>query len=79
MASQVDREFRVISALHKVGFPVPRPLTYCSDAAVIGTSFYVMEHVKVCRTHACWGGGRGMLLGYSFSLSGKGISRFHNP
>lgn len=45
-AHRVDREFRVISALHKQGFPVPRPLLYCSDLNVIGTEFYLMSYVK---------------------------------
>lgn len=44
---QVDREYRVISALHKARFPVPSPLLYCSDTSVIGTEFYLMECVKV--------------------------------
>ncbi|HWA61934.1 MAG TPA: phosphotransferase family protein [Caulobacteraceae bacterium] len=44
-AHAVDREFRVISALHPAGFPVPRPYALCEDEAVIGTMFYVMELV----------------------------------
>jgi aminoglycoside phosphotransferase (APT) family kinase protein len=44
-AHAVDREFRVISALHPTGFPVPRPYGLCGDDAVIGTIFYVMEMV----------------------------------
>ena len=44
-AHAVDREFRVISALSSAGFPVPQALLYCKDADVIGTPFYVMEHV----------------------------------
>ncbi len=44
-AHAVDREFRVLSALHKVGFPVPHPLALCEDDSVIGSAFYVMEHV----------------------------------
>jgi aminoglycoside phosphotransferase (APT) family kinase protein len=44
-AHAVDREFRVISALHPTGFPVPRPFGLCEDATVIGTWFYVMEYV----------------------------------
>lgn len=43
---QVDREFRVQKALYSVGFPVPQPLLHCTDAEVIGTEFYIMEHVK---------------------------------
>ncbi|NXS51174.1 ACD11 dehydrogenase, partial [Brachypteracias leptosomus] len=45
-AHQVDREFRVQQALFSAGFPVPEPLLYCSDLSVIGTEFYVMQHVK---------------------------------
>ena len=44
-AHAVDREFRVISALHKVGFPVARPHALCADDSVIGTMFYVMDCV----------------------------------
>ncbi|HEX2566384.1 MAG TPA: phosphotransferase family protein [Burkholderiales bacterium] len=45
-AHAVDREFRVIQALHKVGFPVARPLVLCEDESVIGTAFYVMDCVE---------------------------------
>jgi len=45
-AHAVDREFRVISALHATGFPVPKPYGLCRDEAVIGTPFYVMEMVE---------------------------------
>lgn len=45
--SQVDREYHVQKALFSAGFPVPEPLLYCSDVSVIGTEFYVMEHVQV--------------------------------
>ena len=45
-AHAVDREFRVISALHKTGFPVAKPLVLCEDESVIGTSFYVMDCVE---------------------------------
>ena len=48
LSPQVDREYKVISALHGVGFPVPRPFLYCDDRSVVGTEFYVMECVKVC-------------------------------
>jgi aminoglycoside phosphotransferase (APT) family kinase protein len=44
-AHAVDREFKVISALHKVGFPVARPHVLCEDDSVIGTAFYVMDFV----------------------------------
>jgi aminoglycoside phosphotransferase (APT) family kinase protein len=45
-AHAVDREFRVISALHRQGFPVAAPLVACDDAAVVGTPFYVMSFVE---------------------------------
>ena len=45
-AHAVDREYRLLSALHPLDFPVPRPLAMCSDAEVIGAIFYVMEMAK---------------------------------
>jgi aminoglycoside phosphotransferase (APT) family kinase protein len=45
-AHAVEREFKVISALHKVGFPVARPHVLCEDDSVIGTAFYVMDCVE---------------------------------
>ena len=45
-AHQVEREFRVISALHGSAAPVPRPILLCEDPEVIGAAFYVMEHVE---------------------------------
>jgi aminoglycoside phosphotransferase (APT) family kinase protein len=45
-AHAVDREYRILAALHPTGFPVPRPYALCSDPAVIGTAFYVMEMVE---------------------------------
>ena len=44
-AHAVDREFRVISALHAAGFPVARPYALCTDEQVIGAIFYVMAAV----------------------------------
>lgn len=45
-AHAVDREFRILSALSQVGFPVPRPRLYCADESVLGTEFYVMDRVE---------------------------------
>jgi aminoglycoside phosphotransferase (APT) family kinase protein len=45
-AHAVDREYRLLSALHPLDFPVPRPLALCSDPDVIGAMFYVMELVR---------------------------------
>uniref|UniRef100_A0A673CVB9 Acyl-CoA dehydrogenase family member 11 n=1 Tax=Sphaeramia orbicularis TaxID=375764 RepID=A0A673CVB9_9TELE len=45
-AHKVDREYRVQRALFSAGFPVPQPLLHCTDNDVIGTEFYIMEHIK---------------------------------
>lgn len=45
-AHAIDREFRVMRALHGAGFPVPRQYALCLDEAVIGRAFYVMECVE---------------------------------
>ncbi|XP_068565991.1 acyl-CoA dehydrogenase family member 11 [Cebidichthys violaceus] len=45
-AHKVDREYRVQKALFSAGFPVPQPLLHCTDAEIIGTEFYLMEHVR---------------------------------
>jgi aminoglycoside phosphotransferase (APT) family kinase protein len=42
----VDREFTVISALSKQGYPVAKPYALCTDDAVIGSMFYVMDKVE---------------------------------
>ncbi|WP_310496547.1 phosphotransferase family protein, partial [Sandarakinorhabdus sp.] len=44
-AHAVDREYKVITALHGVGFPAPRTFGLCTDNDVIGTWFYVMEFI----------------------------------
>ena len=45
-AHAVDREARVIGALGAVGYPVPRLYGLCTDDAVLGSWFYVMECVE---------------------------------
>ena len=45
-AHAVDREFKVISALGTVGFPVARAYALCQDDSVIGSMFYVMDSVE---------------------------------
>lgn len=44
-AHAVDREFRVQSALANSAVPVPRMRLMCRDPAIIGTQFYLMDHV----------------------------------
>ena len=45
-AHAVDREYRVIDALHGRGVPVAAPIALCMDEAVIGSAFYLMQHVE---------------------------------
>ncbi|MEM7766251.1 MAG: phosphotransferase family protein [Pseudomonadota bacterium] len=45
-AHAVDREYRVISALHPLGYPVAKPYGLCEDESVTGTMFYVMDMVE---------------------------------
>jgi aminoglycoside phosphotransferase (APT) family kinase protein len=42
-AHAVDREYRLLSALHPLEFPVPQPRALCDDQQVIGAIFYVMD------------------------------------
>jgi len=44
-AHAVEREFRVMRALHGTEVPVPRMLLLCEDEGVIGRAFYVMEYM----------------------------------
>lgn len=44
-AHAVDREFRVLQALHGGSVPVAAPLCLCTDTSVIGSMFYLMEYV----------------------------------
>ena len=44
-AHAVDREYKVITALHAAGFPAPRTFGLCTDDSVIGTWFYIMDCV----------------------------------
>jgi aminoglycoside phosphotransferase (APT) family kinase protein len=44
-AHQVDREYRVLTALRDTGVPVPRTRLLCTDDRVIGQMFYVMDCV----------------------------------
>ncbi|MEK8034890.1 phosphotransferase family protein [Ideonella sp. DXS29W] len=44
-AHAIDREFRVMAALHDTDVPVARMHVLCEDESVIGRAFYVMEFV----------------------------------
>lgn len=45
-AHAVEREAKVLTALGKIQFPVPHVYGLCTDEAVIGSWFYVMEMVE---------------------------------
>lgn len=45
-AHAVDREFKVQAALNRTGFPVARQYGLCTDDAVAGSWFYVMDCVE---------------------------------
>jgi aminoglycoside phosphotransferase (APT) family kinase protein len=42
-AHAIDREYRVLAALARAGYPVPQPYLYCEDESVIGSAFYVVD------------------------------------
>ncbi|MDA3021849.1 MAG: HAD-IA family hydrolase [Actinomycetota bacterium] len=44
-AHDMGREFKVLTGLTSVGFPVPRPIALCEDTNVIGAPFVLMEFV----------------------------------
>jgi aminoglycoside phosphotransferase (APT) family kinase protein len=44
-AHAIDREFRVMDALNKAGFPAAKQYALCTDEAIIGRAFYIMEFV----------------------------------
>lgn len=44
-AHQVEREFKVMAALQDQAVPVPKMHFLCQDASVLGTAFFVMDHV----------------------------------
>lgn len=55
-AHAVEREYRVLTALHvynrlpstraSARIPIPRPVVLCEDSTVIGTAFYIMEFLE---------------------------------
>ncbi|MER2535920.1 MAG: phosphotransferase [Rhizobiaceae bacterium] len=45
-AHQIEREYRIMSALQETEVPVPRLFGLCEDAGIVGTPFYVMQRVE---------------------------------
>lgn len=52
-AHAIDREFRVISALGASGLPVPAARHFCTDPAIVGTPFYLMDKLEGRVFHDC--------------------------
>lgn len=46
VAHDMAREFAILSTLHPLGVPVPRPIACCEDVTILGAPFYVMEHAS---------------------------------
>jgi aminoglycoside phosphotransferase (APT) family kinase protein len=44
-AHDMSREFRVLSALAGTAVPVPEPIAFCADPAILGAPFYLMREV----------------------------------
>jgi aminoglycoside phosphotransferase (APT) family kinase protein len=44
-AHQVEREYRIMTALAPTDVPVPRTYLLCEDTSVIGTAFFLMDFV----------------------------------
>ena len=44
-AHAVEREYRVTDGLKDSAVPVARPLRLCEDAEIVGTPFFIMQHV----------------------------------
>ncbi|WBU52398.1 phosphotransferase family protein [Paracoccus sp. SCSIO 75233] len=45
-AHAIDREYRVLRALHPAGVPVAEPVLFHEDRDVVGTPFYLMKRVE---------------------------------
>ena len=45
-AHDMAREFRFLSALAPLDFPVPTPIAFCHDASLLGAPFYLMSEAK---------------------------------
>jgi len=45
-AHAVDREYRVLDALHPTDVPVAKPVLFHDDSDLLGTPFYLMERVE---------------------------------
>ena len=44
-AHDMGREYKILTHLHAVYPPAPKPVAYCDDPSVLGAPFYVMERI----------------------------------
>jgi aminoglycoside phosphotransferase (APT) family kinase protein len=44
-AHDMSREYRILTALHPVYSPAPKPLVFCEDHSILGADFYAMERI----------------------------------
>lgn len=51
---QIEREYKILSALQGTDIPVPKVYVLCVDRSIIGTPFYIMErlHGRIYRDAA---------------------------
>ncbi|MGC9154876.1 MAG: phosphotransferase family protein [Ferrimicrobium sp.] len=45
-AHDMAREFRFLSALAPLGYPVPTPIAFCDDSSLLGAPFYLMSEAQ---------------------------------
>jgi len=45
-AHLIEREYRILKALPQEQVPVPRARVLCEDGSIIGTPFYIMDHIE---------------------------------
>jgi aminoglycoside phosphotransferase (APT) family kinase protein len=57
-AHDMGREHRLISALAPTPLPVPDPIAFCDDRAVLGAPFYLMEFIPGSVLHGLEAAGR---------------------
>lgn len=92
-AHRIDREYRLLTALHGSAVPVPEPIAYCDDEAVIGRPFYLMGRLEGVVSHdytlpglapaarpaAFAGMARTLAAIHTFDWAGAGLSDFGKP
>lgn len=76
-AHAVDREFRVQDALRHTEVPVPNVLLLHMDHGVVGTAFYLMEHVDGRVFHDCALPGATVYRRRMYNSAAQTLARLH--